>query len=87
MKGRTWRAASGLLTAAFAASLLPASIPPAKAAPNPNVPLPIVFVPGTGATALGLPAGQEVQFVDGRIPHSVLLEIFTDAGVGTEVVL
>jgi acetylglutamate kinase len=28
-----------------------------------------------------------VQFVDGRIPHSVLLEIFTDAGVGTEVVL
>ena len=30
---------------------------------------------------------QKVQFVDGRIPHSVLLEIFTDAGVGTEVVL
>src|ERR1041385_1121994 len=28
----------------------------------------------------------KVQFVDGRIPHSVLLEIFTDAGVGTEVV-
>jgi acetylglutamate kinase len=30
---------------------------------------------------------EKVQFVDGRIPHSVLLEIFTDAGVGTEVVL
>jgi len=29
---------------------------------------------------------EKVQFVDGRIPHSVLLEIFTDAGVGTEVV-
>jgi acetylglutamate kinase len=28
-----------------------------------------------------------VQFVDGRVPHSILLEIFTDAGVGTEVVL
>ena len=28
---------------------------------------------------------EKVQFVDGRIPHSVLLEIFTDAGVGTEV--
>jgi acetylglutamate kinase len=29
---------------------------------------------------------EKVQFVDGRIPHSALLEIFTDAGVGTEVV-
>lgn len=29
---------------------------------------------------------EKVQFVDGRVPHSVLLEIFTDAGVGTEVV-
>ena len=29
---------------------------------------------------------EKVQFVDGRISHSVLLEIFTDAGVGTEVV-
>jgi acetylglutamate kinase len=25
--------------------------------------------------------------VDGRVPHSILLEIFTDAGVGTEVVI
>jgi acetylglutamate kinase len=30
---------------------------------------------------------EKVQFVDGRVPHSILLEIFTDAGVGTEVVL
>jgi len=30
---------------------------------------------------------EKVQFVDGRTPHSILLEIFTDAGVGTEVVL
>ena len=30
---------------------------------------------------------EKVQFVDGRVPHSMLLEIFTDAGVGTEVVL
>ena len=29
---------------------------------------------------------EKVQFVDGGIPHSVLLEIFTDSGVGTEVV-
>lgn len=27
-----------------------------------------------------------VHFVDGRIPHSVLLEIFTDKGIGTEVI-
>ena len=27
-----------------------------------------------------------VHFVDGRIPHSILLEIFTDKGIGTEVV-
>jgi len=27
-----------------------------------------------------------VHFVDGRVPHSVLLEIFTDKGVGTEIV-
>jgi acetylglutamate kinase len=24
--------------------------------------------------------------IDGRVPHSVLLEVFTDAGIGTEVV-
>jgi acetylglutamate kinase len=29
----------------------------------------------------------KVSFVDGRVPHAVMLEIFTDAGVGTEIVL
>ncbi|MEZ5406098.1 MAG: acetylglutamate kinase [Verrucomicrobiia bacterium] len=29
----------------------------------------------------------KVQFVDGRKPHSLLLELFTDAGFGTEIVL
>jgi acetylglutamate kinase len=29
----------------------------------------------------------KVSFVDGRMPHAVLLEIFTDQGVGTEIVL
>ena len=28
---------------------------------------------------------EKVSFVDGRVPHSVLLEIFTDEGIGTEV--
>ncbi len=27
-----------------------------------------------------------VHFVDGRMPHSLLLEIFTDRGIGTEIV-
>ena len=29
---------------------------------------------------------QRVHFIDGRMPHSLLLEIFTDKGVGTEIV-
>ena len=29
---------------------------------------------------------QRVHFIDGRLPHSLLLEIFTDKGVGTEIV-
>lgn len=28
----------------------------------------------------------KVHFIDGRIPHSILLEIFTNSGVGTEIV-
>jgi acetylglutamate kinase len=28
----------------------------------------------------------KVHIIDGRVPHAVLLEIFTDAGVGTEIV-
>ncbi len=30
---------------------------------------------------------KKVHIVDGRIPHSILLEIFTDEGVGTEITL
>jgi acetylglutamate kinase len=26
-----------------------------------------------------------VHFIDGRVPHSILLEIFTDKGIGTEI--
>ena len=29
---------------------------------------------------------QRVHLVDGRLPHSLLLEIFTDKGIGTEIV-
>ena len=28
----------------------------------------------------------KAHIIDGRVPHSVLLEIFTDHGIGTEIV-
>ena len=46
------------------------------------------MIPKVDSAVAALQAGVEkVSFVDGRIPHAVLLEIFTDEGVGTEVVL
>ncbi len=45
------------------------------------------MIPKVESAVAALQAGvDKVSFVDGRIPHAVLLEIFTDAGVGTEVV-
>ena len=45
------------------------------------------MIPKVDSAVTALKAGVEkVQFVDGRVPHSMLLEIFTDAGVGTELV-
>jgi acetylglutamate kinase len=29
---------------------------------------------------------RKVHFIDGRVPHALLEEVFTDAGLGTEVV-
>lgn len=37
-----------------------------------------------GLTALSRGV-RKVHIVDGRVPHSVLLEVFTDAGIGTEI--
>ena len=31
-------------------------------------------------------AVNRVHFIDGRLPHSILLEIFTDQGIGTEII-
>ena len=46
------------------------------------------MIPKVDSAVSALKSGiEKVSFVDGRVPHSVLLEIFTDAGVGTEVVL
>jgi acetylglutamate kinase len=45
------------------------------------------MIPKVDSAVAAIKAGVEkVSFVDGRIPHAVLLEIFTDEGVGTEVV-
>jgi acetylglutamate kinase len=46
------------------------------------------MIPKVDSAVAAIQAGVEkVSFVDGRVPHSVLLEIFTDEGVGTEVIL
>jgi acetylglutamate kinase len=46
------------------------------------------MIPKVDSAVAAIKSGVEkVSFVDGRTPHSLLLEIFTDAGVGTEVVL
>jgi acetylglutamate kinase len=46
------------------------------------------MIPKVDSAVAALKAGVEkVSFVDGRVQHSVLLEIFTDEGVGTEIVL
>ena len=46
------------------------------------------MIPKVDSAVAAITAGVEkVSLVDGRVPHSVLMEIFTDEGVGTEVVL
>ncbi len=46
------------------------------------------MVPKVEAALEALEAGvKKVHIVDARIPHSVLLEVYSNAGVGTEIVL
>ena len=46
------------------------------------------MIPKVDSAVAAIKAGVEkVSFVDGRLQHSVLLEIFTDLGNGTEIVL
>ena len=46
------------------------------------------MIPKVDSAVAAIKSGVEkVSFVDGRVPHAVMLEIFTDEGVGTEVVL
>jgi acetylglutamate kinase len=45
------------------------------------------MIPKVDSAIAAVQAGvDKVSLVDGRVPHSVILETFTDAGIGTEVV-
>ena len=45
------------------------------------------MIPKVDSAIAALSSGvHRVHFVDGRQPHSILLEIFTDKGIGTEIV-
>ena len=45
------------------------------------------MLPKVTSAVEALKAGvNRVHFIDGRMPHSILLEIFTDHGIGTEIV-
>jgi len=45
------------------------------------------MIPKVDSAVAAIKAGvDKVSLVDGRVPHAVLLDIFTDEGVGTEVV-
>lgn len=46
------------------------------------------MLPKVDACLCALESGVgKAHIIDGRIPHSILLEVFTDQGVGTEIVL
>ena len=45
------------------------------------------MIPKADSAVKALQSGvDKVSFVDGRVPHSILLEIFTKAGLGTELI-
>ena len=45
------------------------------------------MIPKTQACLVALAGGAgKTHIVDGRVPHAILLELFTDIGIGTEVV-
>ena len=45
------------------------------------------MIPKIKSAVEALNAGvRKVHFIDGRVPHSILLEIFTNDGIGTEII-
>ena len=46
------------------------------------------MLPKVEACVTALKGGvTKTHIIDGRIPHALLLEIYTEAGIGTEIVL
>jgi acetylglutamate kinase len=46
------------------------------------------MLPKVDACVQAVKAGvRKAHMIDGRIPHALLLEVFTDRGVGTEIVV
>ena len=46
------------------------------------------MLPKVEACVVALKGGvNKAHIIDGRIPHALLLEIYTEAGIGTEIVL
>jgi acetylglutamate kinase len=46
------------------------------------------MLPKVEASLIALECGvTKAHIIDGRVPHSLLLEIYTDTGIGTEIVL
>ena len=46
------------------------------------------MLPKVEACVTALQGGvTKAHIIDGRIPHALLLEIYTEAGIGTEIVL
>jgi acetylglutamate kinase len=50
----------------------------------PKVEACLVAMAGGDGEGGGVP---KTHIIDGRVPHSLLLEIYTDAGVGTQITL
>ena len=51
-----------------------------------------LLVAGSGCKAVADEAAKiagvgKVHLIDGRVPHALILEIFTDIGIGTEITL
>ncbi|HCY58156.1 MAG TPA: acetylglutamate kinase [Opitutae bacterium] len=45
------------------------------------------MLPKVNSAVEALKSGvNRVHFIDGRLPHSILIEIFTDEGIGTEII-
>lgn len=45
------------------------------------------MIPKVDSAVKALKEGvRRIHFIDGRVPHSLLLEVFTDKGIGTEII-